>query len=113
MAVTGTIDFLGPHDTSLIGKPYSLKYSPSKEFPLTNIVSESREQILQDVRGHEEEFGVAQNGFAVLELEPEITYDEYDDKDRVETVYYKQVAEGVKKLLGASRVQVFEHVVST
>ena len=112
MAVTGKIDFLGLHDSSLIGKPYSLKYNPTKEFPLTNIVSESCEQTLQDVRGHEDDFNVTENGFALLRLMPRLTYEEYDDKAKVETIYYRQVAEGVKRLLNASRVQIFEHVVS-
>lgn len=112
MEVVSAIDFLGAHESSVVGKPYSLKYDPPENFPLTNITSESYNQKIQDVRGNEHAFTVAKNGFELMVIDPKLSYEDYDDKGKVESTYYKQVAEGVRDALGASRVQVFEHVVS-
>ncbi|WPB07569.1 uncharacterized protein RHO25_012230 [Cercospora beticola] len=109
-AVVSQIDFLGQHDCSVRGKPYSLRYDPPGDFPRTNFISVSEDVSLTDVRGRESEFHVHKQGFGVLYLNPMMAYEDYEDKHKVETFYFKQVAEGVRELLGASRVQIFEHV---
>lgn len=112
MAVVGSIDFLGPHDASALGKPYSLRYEPHASIAKTNFSSEPFDQIIEDIRGREESFSVAQNGFQLLRLESRLVYSDFDDKDKVVMIFYKEVAHAVKQMLGATRVQIFEHVVS-
>jgi hypothetical protein len=111
MAVISSINFIVPQQNDSEDKPYQLKYEPPEGFPATNIVSEERTVKLEDVRGHEDNFSVARNGFAIVHLEDRMAYEDYDDQQLVQQVYFKQVAEAVKELLGASRVQIFEHVV--
>lgn len=111
MSVIGTIDFLGPHDASVLGKPYSLRYEPHTSLPRTNFSSLPSQQTIEDVRGRESALSVHKNGFGLLTLAPQLSYDDFDDTDKVQTIFYKQVAQSVKEALGASRVQIFEHVV--
>lgn len=111
-AVTSAVDFFAGCNGSTGEKPYSLRYEPSKDFPRTNFASEARHIAIEDVRGRENEFALDRQGFALLRIEPSMEYDDFDDNDKVQTIYFKQVAEGIRKMLGASRVQIFEHVVS-
>src|ERR1700743_1642805 len=112
MATVSQIDFLGPHDLDVSGKPYNFQYDPPNDFPRTNCVAESHDQRLHDVRGCENGFSVLENGFGLLRIEPKMKYEDYDDVEKVRKVYCKQVADGVKDLIGASRVQIFDHTVS-
>lgn len=110
--VQSAIDFLGPHDEDVLGKPYSLRYDPPPGIEKTNTTLVPHIQSLEDVRGHESEYSVSKNGFELMSLEPQLDYADFDNKEKVQKVYYKQVADGLKIALGASRVQIFEHVVS-
>ncbi|KAK5171084.1 uncharacterized protein LTR77_004228 [Saxophila tyrrhenica] len=111
--VTGAINFITPQPQGCLEKPYQLKYEAPDGFPPTNIVSDEHMQRLADVRGREAQFSVPRNGFTIIKLEDQLSYEEYDNEDLVRKVYFKQVAEAVQELLGASRVQIFEHVAST
>jgi hypothetical protein len=106
------IDFFGGCDGNANEKPYSLRYDPPGDFRRTNFISQAHDQSIQDIRGRENDFSVNLQGFGLLKLDPQMRYEDYDERAKVETVYFKQVAEGVQRMLGASRVQVFEHVVS-
>lgn len=110
-AVDGAINFLARDGRYEDEKPYYLKFPPPAGFARDNLVYDLQVKQVEDVRGREDGFSVAANGFAVMQLDEELAYDEYDDRSKVESVYCRQVAQGVRKLLGASRVQVFEHVV--
>lgn len=112
-AVVSPVDFLGACDSSIGGKPYSLRYEPPEGFPRSNFASEAHDQSIEDVRGREKELSIQKQGFALLTIEPHMSYEDFDNKDKVESIYFKQVAEGLRTLLDASRVQIFEHVVST
>lgn len=111
MSVLGHINFIEPLRSKADEKPYQLKYETPDGFPSTNIVSQEHTPTLDDIRGHENEFSLAKNGFSIMHLDEQLSHDDYDDKDLVCKVYFKQVAEGLQELLKASRVQIFEHVV--
>lgn len=111
-AVISSVDFFGGGDGSIGGKPYSLRYEPPEDFPRTNFASEARDLSVEDIRGRESALALHQQGFALLNIQPSMSYEDFDDKDKVQSIYFKQVADGVRKLLNASRVQIFEHVVS-
>lgn len=112
MDVFSSISFLAHKELYDEEKPYRLKYEvPDTSVPSTNITAETQEQTLRDVRGNEKDFSIAKTGFSLLRLEATMAYDDYEDEEKITNIYLKQVADGVKELLGASRVQIFEHVV--
>jgi hypothetical protein len=55
-------------------------------------------------------FRVDGNGFTLLHLDTAMEYADYSDEEKVGKIYLRDVAECLKILTKASRVQIFEHV---
>lgn len=112
MSTIGSISFLS-QDGSLYmeEKPYSLKFPPPDGLPKSNIQGYSHDEVIENVRGQEERFSIESHGFALVPLESVIKYDEYDDEEKIVELYLPQVAAMLKRMLKASRVQIFEHLV--
>ncbi|KXS94833.1 hypothetical protein AC578_3668 [Pseudocercospora eumusae] len=115
--ITSRINFLARDPIYEHEKPYNLKFDPPKGQPYTNIKADTRDTCIEDIRGREQNFRMETQGFAVLSLEDDgeegttMAYEDFDDRTKCQDVYCKQVAEGLKRMLGASRVQIFEYVV--
>jgi hypothetical protein len=110
--VSTTVNFLAADELYQHEKPYILKFDPPLDFPRTNHKIEKRDLCIKDIRGQEQDFSLPKNGFALMPLNTKLSYDDFDDDTKVTTVHFKEVAEGLQKLLGAFRVQIFEHLVS-
>ena len=106
-----TINFIQQDELYLEEKPYLLTYEAPQDFPRTNIKLDERVVAVEDVRGRENEFTINKNGFTIMQVNTKLSYEDFNDDALVKQVYLKEVAEALKSLLGASRVQVFEHVV--
>jgi hypothetical protein len=92
-------------------KPYELKFNPPTGFPKTNAVPRKREGIaVEDIRGREQEFSVDKNGFALINLDASITFQNFESEDGeyLAKYYFKPLANALKSLLGADRVQIFD-----
>lgn len=93
-------------------KPYSLRFEPEAGFPRSNITMVKHEDIMiQDIRGREKDFSYEKNGFAILNLNTSLAYEDFEDKQKVIDVYLKDVADLLRDFLHAERVQIFEHTV--
>lgn len=106
-----TINFIQRDELYLEEKPYLLTYEAPQGFPRTNIKLDERVVAVEDIRGHENEFTINKNGFTIMQVNTKLSYEDFNDDALVKQVYLKEVAEALKSLLGASRVQVFEHIV--
>lgn len=95
-------------------KPYTLKFQPAEKFPGTNGARVEVDNILvEDIRGRESSFSIEKNGFAVMPLKNiGMKYEDFHDDQKVESVYLRNLAAELKVFLGASRVQIFDFVVS-
>lgn len=95
-------------------KPYTLKFQPADDFPVTSEQRVEVEGILvKDIRGQESSFSLDKNGFAVMPMkELDMAYEDFSDDDKVKFVYLKAVAKQLQAYLGASRVQIFDVLVS-
>ena len=92
-------------------KPYLLKFDPPSGFPQSNYNIDTKQQLIQDIRGREKHFSITKNGFAIMSLHTELSYEDFDDDKKLREVYFPEVADALRKLLGAFRVQIFEHLV--
>jgi hypothetical protein len=110
--VSSTVNFLAEDELYNHEKPYVLKFNPPHDLPRTNHKIETRELCIQDIRGYERDFCFPKCGFALTPLNSQLTYDDFDDDEKVRAVHFKEVAQALQKLLGAFRVQIFEHIVS-
>ena len=111
--VSSSINFLANEDLYDHEKPYLLKFEPPSEFPRSNYKISTKVQDIQDIRGVEHDFSIPKNGFSIMPLQTKMSYEDFDDETRLREVYFKEVAEALQLLLGAFRVQIFEHLVSS
>ncbi|KZT05591.1 uncharacterized protein LAESUDRAFT_681098 [Laetiporus sulphureus 93-53] len=77
--------------------------------PQTNTGLEPHPVVVQDARGRESEFSIDTTGFHfVKHVSAE---KDFDDEERIKTVYYKEVEELLKREVGAKRVYIFDHTI--
>jgi hypothetical protein len=110
--VSASVFFLQRHDDYNTCKPYQLEYhSPS--ILRSNLRSQKEDVLIKDLRGIESTFTFATNGFAVLELESEMSYEDYDNDDKVSGIYCREVAACLLSYMQAKSVQVYDYKVSS
>jgi hypothetical protein len=96
-------------------KPYDLKFNPPAGFPKTNAVLRRYDNIqVEDIRGRENEFSIQKNGFELIRLEAPLTLQDFEggDHNKLTEHYFKPLANALKALLKAQRVQIFDFQVS-
>ena len=108
----------GPHDvpTSLnyytpIGQdaPFQYVYEPPEGTPKNNLGSEPHDVVVHDVRGKEDTVGLDKTGFQFVKHIS--TEKDFDDEERIQSVYYKEVEDLLKKVTGGKRVFIFDHTI--
>ena len=111
LAVDGNMYFLSRDEKYNQEKPYSLRYTPDDGFPQTNIDRTEYSIKLHDMRT-ERNLVYSKCGFKVANLQSHMTYEDYDDVEKVESIHKPEVAEWVKQALKASSTEVLDYVVS-
>jgi hypothetical protein len=92
-------------------KPHRFKYAPPAGLSETNIHVEEHEVSIHDVRQHGQALDLQKDGFALIPMTSAMTYEDFEDEKKIKEIYLKELAEGLKTSLNASRVQRFEHLV--
>ena len=110
--VTTTMNFMERLALYDEEKPFLLTFEPPEDFPRTNVKLGKHNLTITDIRGLENDFSIEKNGFSVMPIASRLLYDDFNDDESIKKVYLKELANHVKELLGASKVQVFEHIVS-
>lgn len=106
--------FLKPDPKYDHEKPYRLRYDPGDAIPRTNCETDVQKGIIvHDIRGREAEYTLNRNGFQVVRLDSKLTPDDFHDRAKVKAVYYQELKDLLKRTLGAKRVEVLEHGVSS
>ncbi|GIZ49085.1 hypothetical protein CKM354_001212500 [Cercospora kikuchii] len=97
-------------DKFLSEKPYELKFLPPEALPLTNMTWSRHDGIhVTDIRGHESQYTAREHGFQLSSMSTTLAYGDFDDTQKVEQVYTKEVAECLRSKLNAARVLVFDY----
>ena len=113
-----TAAVLPPHDvpTTLnyytpIGNeaPFQYVQEPPEGTPNNNLGAEPHDVVVHDVRGKEDTVGLDKTGFQFVEHDS--VEKDFDDEERIQNVYYKEVEELLKKEIGAKRVFIFDHTI--
>ena len=92
-------------------KPFQLKFTPEDGVPMSNYRLEKRDGIkITSMRGHENQFSFEKNGFAVVKMDRETPYTEFNNAEGIQK-YLRTVVQSVQALLGADKVQVFSYAV--
>ncbi|TPX13842.1 uncharacterized protein E0L32_005786 [Thyridium curvatum] len=89
-----------------------MRFIPPGDFPRKNLQITKHDGVhVDDVRGHEDALSFEKNGFFLMKLDELMQIEDFDRMDLITSVYLPQVAECLKKRLGASRVQVHDYLV--
>ena len=104
--------FLSRDELYQTEKLYRLQ-EPSNFLPRTNVKTDKINGLLiQDMRGKEHEYTFDEQGFAVLEMESGLPYEEFSDPQKVENVYLEELGACLLKYMKGSSIQFFDRVVS-
>ena len=94
-------------------KPYSLRYTAPDGFPRANIKLDRHNILVEDCRARKHDLSIEKTGCFIWNFETRMSYDDFDDTNKIKSIYLTDVAEGLCGMLGASKVQIFEHTVCT
>ncbi|KAL1304236.1 hypothetical protein AAFC00_000653 [Neodothiora populina] len=111
MSTTGTLSFIPRDELYQREKPYTLKFNPPTNLAKSNIKGLIQDVTLEDVRGRKDRFTIEDNGFEIVVLPETLAYHDFEDETKIKQVYLPQIAQLLMDMLGASRVQIFEHLV--
>jgi hypothetical protein len=107
------LTFLNHNKLYQAEKPYGFKVPlEGTEIPSSNIDhSAGIPAHVTDMRGFEQSFSLAENGFSVFQVQDQLSYDDYHDQTKVQE-YFREVEILLRDHLGAKTVKVFRHAVS-
>src|SRR6185295_18240375 len=104
-SVVAPINFTMP----MAEKPYSYNYEPPPGVPPRNTKEETHEVEIRDGRAINDHLSLEREGFVLLRR-PTAARDLYDEGE-IARVYYPECERVIKDYTGATRVQVFDHIV--
>jgi hypothetical protein len=110
--VKGSLHFLSRDAKYQHEKPYTLRYAPGPDddFPQTNIDRVQYDVDFHDMRNFPD-LTYDKCGFMVTECPTSMSYEDFADSDKIETLHAKEVTEAAKKALGARSVELLDYVV--
>ncbi len=104
--------FLQPQQLYRAEKPYSLRFVPPEGFPRSNIALEKHNDVeIRDIRPRVGELSFSKHGFKIMPVHSKMTYDDFDDEEKIVDTYLREVADALRDELGAKHVHIFEHTV--
>lgn len=112
MSVHATLGLLSHSEIFRHERPYCLKFEAPEGLRRSNIQTEYHERVIEDIRGHEKDFNIDRNGFALVPFHTRMAYEDFENEDKIVAVHMPEVAGVLQRLVGAFRVQIFEYVAS-
>ena len=111
MDTYSSIHFLERSEIYKWEKPWGLHYS-YLDWPAGvdrgNFICDERIVKIEDLRGQEHKFTFDRHGFAVIEMESSMLYDDFSNRNKIREVYCKELNSCLVDYLGASTVQIFD-----
>jgi len=92
-------------------KPYSLRFTPPENFPRSNITLEKHDVTIRNIRPKLKTLSFEKDGLTIMNLESRMSYDDFDNEEKLINIYLREVADSLCAFLGAVHVQIFEHTV--
>ncbi|GAW18001.1 hypothetical protein ANO14919_074700 [Xylariales sp. No.14919] len=111
--VSTLILFLQNHQKWEEETPYHVLLEPPAGLEKSNLNLEPVNSIyVQNIRDLDTPPTIEKNGFALINVDPGyLTSNEFDDNNKIATVFLPRAAKAVKAALGARRIQCFDTAV--
>ncbi|MBV8613019.1 MAG: hypothetical protein JOY66_04520 [Acetobacteraceae bacterium] len=108
-AVTATLNYLQwAPDRPRGERPRSFTYSPEDGTPRTNMVAEPHAVPIRDIRTEDRAFTLDREGFAIVTQQSVVT--DFGNEAQIRDLYYPEAERLLKRVTGAERVHIFDHV---
>ncbi|KAF3765876.1 hypothetical protein M406DRAFT_356101 [Cryphonectria parasitica EP155] len=93
-------------------KPFNHVDTPPEGLPVRNFDAVSVDTLIHDIRGHESNYSLDRDAFAVIQDVPESKEKDFVDDESVQANYYPEVVDLLlKNIPGAQRVFIFDHTI--
>jgi hypothetical protein len=92
-------------------KPYTMRYVPEGTVPVTNVQREQHMVTVDDMRHAKCEYTLDRNGFMVADLHTETVYEDFDNKERIEQVYFAELRAILSKQFPESNIDFVSYLV--
>lgn len=79
------------------------------EYNNKNYGSEGKTVVIENVRGKEDSVSLDTTGFQFFKQASKLTPESFTNENTIKTEYYAESIELIKKLTGATRVEIFDH----
>jgi len=89
--------------------PYQYLMPPPPGVPIHNLAEDTREIVVHDVRGTENDYTLDTHGFQWIKHTSNEA--EFSDEQVITTEYYQEVEQLLKQVTGAQRILIFGHTV--
>jgi hypothetical protein len=109
--VQASLYFIANHPMYHDEKPYILKYTPETT-PISNYITQKVDNIsIKDLRSIENKFTFERNGFAVLNLDSAMAYEDFQDEQKILGKYFSEVADALLEYTHGVSVHLFDFLV--
>ncbi|KAG2129140.1 hypothetical protein DEU56DRAFT_817992 [Suillus clintonianus] len=113
-----TVEVLAPHDVQTTLNfykpindelPYNYIGEPPVGVPRSNVGADVQQVVIHDIRGKEDTIGLDKTGFQFVTHKS--VEKDFVDEEAIQTKYYAEVEDILKKHTGAKRVFIFDHTI--
>lgn len=108
------MSFISPISLYDTVKPYSISTDVESwigSIRRSNFQKNVRNVMVQDLRGREGDFNFEENGFAVIDLETSMSYEDFADPVKLADIYVQEVGACLLDYFGATSLQAFSVIV--
>ncbi|KAI9733661.1 MAG: hypothetical protein M1834_003263 [Cirrosporium novae-zelandiae] len=92
-------------------KPYSMRYPPQGDLPQSNIKREKHLLEIHNMRQRLDDLKFEQCGFGMMNMDSDMSYDDFNDGSKITSVYLQEIGEAMKRTLNAKHVYVIDYAV--
>jgi hypothetical protein len=93
-------------------KPYTMRYVPDNGVAVSNVEREKHSVEVIDMRGSESEYRLEKNGFTISKLVAKMSYEDYDDHEKITNVYMPELEAKLLEYFPGSTVDFVSYLVS-
>ena len=108
-SVESELGFLARDITYETVKPYSLRFTPPDSSPRNNLYIEKKKVTIHDARPLHPT--IEENGFSFTSFPTKMSYTDFNEHAKIESVYAPELQTHLKSLFQASHVRVIDYVV--
>lgn len=109
----GVLHFLDRNPKYDSEKPYTVRYDTEGKFPYTNIENVRERIQIHDLRDGgtdlPERFSLDKNGFTIITIPDEMSYDEFNDDEVMRAKHLPKVLTTVQRNLKAGKIHVLDY----